>query len=173
VVGLIAFVVIAGALTAVLIQTGAVEPTPAATVTVFANNPRWTPTGLQCNGGDTFTLKATGRILQQKTDRRSEVGPAGWVEEVNPGYAGPYTEFSQGPVNPGALIGGLTNPGALIDGGLTSVDPDLYFTFQEDGTATYECGPNVGTLALGVNDVVFTDNEGSFTVKVWSDTPPE
>lgn len=121
-------------------ESGLPTRPPDRTVPVPANA-EWTPTELDCVGGDRFEFAAEGEIRPTGASSTA-VGPDGIAGQ-------------QGP-RPG--IGNA----ALFAG--------LRFEANErhavGSHTTYSC-PNAGTLWLGINDANVLDNEGGFTVRIW------
>jgi hypothetical protein len=109
-----------------------------ATVTVDARHP-WVDSGLTVNKGDPVTFVAEGTI-QWGADPRQVAGPEG--------HGGPA-----GKIGKGGLIGRIGVHGK---------------PFPIGATRTPIVMTKSGTLFLGINDFVFGDNAGAFTVRVTS-----
>jgi len=113
-------------------------------ITVVANRP-WTDTGIAVRQGDRLTFSSSGQIrvaAGSAPEAVATVDGAGAFQGAHGGYPVPSA-----PV--GALIGRIGNSAA--------------FGIGSQGVIT---APASGRLYLGVNDDVFTDNSGAFSVVV-------
>jgi len=125
-----------------------------------AGNAGWVDTGLDAAQGDEFFFKASGEISLQRGNPSANCGPAG-LDLMT----------AQQPIlnqNLGALIGKVAQ--------LVSVRTDEdtgeeirdeiaeYFFVGAEGSVTV---PLRGRLYLGVNENVFKDNGGEFTVLIY------
>jgi hypothetical protein len=110
---------------------------------------RSTDTGIDVRSGDQITFTATGTVVAGR--RTGEVGPEGGR---NIGFGSIVGTKPVPSAGPGALIGfirtsdGQTSPAFLIGSQLT-------FTVPADGR-----------LILAINDDDYSDNSGSFSVKI-------
>jgi hypothetical protein len=139
------------------IQEGDLELVKKLTV---PGNAGWVDTGLDAAQGDAFHFKASGEISLQKGNPAANCGPAG-LDLVT----------TQQPVpdrNIGALIGKVAQ---LID---VKKDEDTGEEIRDEIVRTFFVGeaadltaPIRGRLYLGVNENIFKDNGGEFTVLIY------
>jgi hypothetical protein len=123
-------------------QSGVAAPAGGTTITVNGNQP-WTPTGITVRKGDRLSLSSTGEV-QLSADTNDVATPDG-------ARSGRYAARARMPRTiAGALIGRIGPNGQPF--GI--------------GTQTLIPAPGAGQLFLGVNDDVFTDNQGSFQVTI-------
>jgi len=125
-----------------------------------AGNAGWADTGLDAAQGDEFFFKASGEISLQKGNPSASCGPAG-LDLMT----------TQQPIlnqNLGALIGKVAQLVSLRtdeDTGEEIRDEIVeYFFVGAEGRVT---APIRGRLYLGVNENVFKDNGGEFTVLIY------
>ncbi len=119
------------------------QMTGAKTITVPANQP-WTPTGIQVRQGERVTFQASGQI-RYAPEANSTVGPNG-----GPARRDISEQFPLPTVPVGALIARVGNS-----------QPFLIGDFTQPLTM-----PESGQLYLGINDSIYGDNTGNFTVQV-------
>ncbi|MFD4422489.1 CHAT domain-containing protein [Agromyces sp. NPDC058484] len=125
--------------------------TPPIVVTILGTELEKT-TGMRCVAGDAFELEAAGAVLLNRADPDSSVGPEGW-RGGDIGYESFYG------FEPGQLAVGLYH-----------LDAGTYSAFDETGRAAFEC-PEPGELWLVIDDLISSDNDGSFTVQIWQNPP--
>jgi hypothetical protein len=123
----------------------------------------WTDTGLDVTEGQEVYFRAVGQISLQKGNPVTYCGPEGYN----------YHSLQQ-PIqdhNIGALIGKVY---FLIS---VEVDKETGEEIRNEreeifyiGPANQVIMPMAGRLFLGINENLVVDNEGSFTVVVYSDT---
>ncbi len=112
---------------------------------------RGTDTNIDVRSGDQITFTATGRVVAGR--RVGEVGPEGGRASGFGSIAGTYPVPNAGP---GALIGYIR-----LDNGQIS----QYFFVGAQLTLT---APADGRLFLAINDDNYSDNGGSFSVRISS-----
>jgi hypothetical protein len=125
-----------------------------------AGNAGWADTGLDVAQGDEFFFKASGEISLQRGNPSASCGPAG----LN-------LMTTQQPIlhqNLGALIGKvaqLVSARTDEDTGEEIRDEIVEYFFV--GTEGWVTAPIRGRLHLGINENVFKDNGGEFTVLIY------
>jgi hypothetical protein len=125
-----------------------------------AGNAGWVDTGLDAAQGDELFFKASGEVSLQKGNPSASCGPAG-LDLMT----------AQQPIlnqNLGALIGKVAQLVSVRtdeDTGEEIRDEIVeYFFVGAEGSVT---APIKGRLYLGVNENVFKDNGGEFTVLIY------
>jgi hypothetical protein len=116
--------------------------TPSRTIVVPANQ-QWTPTGVHVNFGDKLQLQISGQISLRPNDPKDVAIPQGSLLQR---YA-PNAPMPK--VLAGALIGRIDSGQPFGIGNLASI-----------------LAPASGTLYLGINDDVVSDNTGQFSVTI-------
>ena len=106
-------------------------------------NQQWTPTGVHVNFGDKLQLQISGQISLRPNDPKDVAIPQGSLLQR---YA-PNAPMPK--VLAGALIGRIDSGQPFGIGNLASI-----------------LAPASGTLYLGINDDVVSDNSGQFSVTI-------
>lgn len=114
------------------------------TITVSANRP-WTDTRIQVRAGDRLTFSSSGQIRIAGGDAPETLATV----DGTASFQGAHGRYPDPNAPVGALIGRIGNSAAFGIGSQTAITM-----------------PASGRLFLGVNDDVYTDNSGAFTVTI-------
>ena len=116
--------------------------TPSRTIVVPSTN-QWTSTGIHVNQGDRLQFQSSGEIQLRPANFNDRAGTAGSLQ----GRTAPNSPLPKALA--GALIGRIDSGPAFGIGNQTTI-----------------VAPATGTLYLGINDDVLTDNSGEFRVTI-------